>query len=105
MIVYFPFVLFAAGLLIAYGSAGVPRQLATIAMVAAGSWSLVLLVDPASATWAIGPIIATLLLPRAGQRVRSSFEGLTRRALNGRTATASFSPPATPASSSTPACT
>ena len=81
MIVYFPFVLFAAGLLIAYGSAGVPRQLATIAMVAAGSWSLVLLVDPASATWAIGPIIATLLLPRAGQRVRSSFEGLTRRAV------------------------
>ena len=81
MIVYFPFGLFAAGLLIAYGSAGVPRQVGTIAMVAAGSWSLVLLVDPASATWAIGPIVATLLLPRAGQRVRSSFEGLTRRAV------------------------
>ena len=81
MIVYFPFVLFAAGLLIAYGSAGLPRQAATIAMVAAGSWSLALLVDPGSATWAIGPIIATVLLPRAGQRVRSNFEGLTRRAV------------------------
>lgn len=81
MIVYFPFVLFAAGLLIAYGSAGVQRQVATIAMVAAGSWSLVLLVDPGTATWAIGPIVTTLLLPRAGHRVRSSFEGLTRRAV------------------------
>ena len=81
MIVYFPFVLFAAGLLIAYGSAGVRRQVATIAMLAASGWSLVLLVDPSTAAWAIGPIAATLLLPRAGERVRSNFEGLTRRAV------------------------
>jgi len=81
VIVYFPFVLFAAGLLVAYGSTGVPRQVATVAMVAAGGWSLALLVDPGAAAWAIGPIAATLLLPRAGERVRSSFEGLTRRAL------------------------
>src|SRR5207302_1009679 len=81
VIVYFPFVLFAAGLLIAYGSAGVRRQVATIAMLAASGWSLVLLVDPSTVAWAIGPIAATLLLPRAGERVRSNFEGLTRRAV------------------------
>ena len=79
MIVYFPFLLFAAGLLVAYGSTGLRRQAATVAMVAAGGWSLVLLVDPGSGTWTIGPIAATLLLPRAGQRAQSSFEGLTRR--------------------------
>ena len=79
MIVYFPFLLFGAGLLVAYASTGFRRQAATVAMVAAGGWSLVLLVDPGSGTWTIGPIAATLLLPRAGQRVQSSFEGLTRR--------------------------
>src|SRR3979411_2216103 len=30
-------------------------------------------------TWAIGPIVAAVLLPRPGKRVNSSFEGLTRR--------------------------
>ena len=79
MIVYFPFLLFAAGTLVAYGSTGLRRQAATIATVAASGWSLVLLVDPGSGTWAIGPVVATLLLPRAGQRAPSNFEGLTRR--------------------------
>ena len=81
MIVYFPFLLFAAGTLVAYGSTGLRRQAATIATVAASGWSLVLLVDPGSGTWAIGPVVATLLLPRAGQRAQSNFEGLTRRAV------------------------
>ena len=81
MIVYLPAALFAVSLLVAYGSAGQRRQLATIAMVASTAWSLILLTEPATATWAIGPAAATLLLPRPGQRVGSSFEGLTRRSL------------------------
>src|SRR5207249_534644 len=81
VIVYFPCLLFAAGTLVAYGSTGLRRQAATIATVAASGWSLVLLVDPGSGTWAIGPIVATLLLPRAGQRAQSNFEGLTRRVI------------------------
>jgi hypothetical protein len=53
---------------------------ATIGTLVAAVWSLALLVEPGSATWGIGPIAATLLLPRPGKRVNSSFEGLTRRA-------------------------
>ena len=79
MIVYLPAALFIVSLLVAYGSAGRRRQAGTIGAVLAAAWSLALLVDPATATWAIGPIVATLLLPRPGKRVNSSFEGLTRR--------------------------
>ncbi len=79
MIVYLPVVLFAVSLLVAYGSAGRLRQVATIGTLVAAVWSLALLVEPGSVAWAIGPIIATLLLPRAHKRVNSSFEGLTRR--------------------------
>jgi hypothetical protein len=79
MIVYLPLVLFLASLLVAYGSAGRRRQLATIGVVVAAAWSLALLVDPGSITWAIGPIVAATLVSRPGKRVNSSFEGLTRR--------------------------
>jgi hypothetical protein len=79
MIVYLPLLLFLASLLVAYGSAGLRRQAATIGAVVAAAWSLALLVDPGAVTWAIGPIVATVLLPRPGKRVNSSFEGLTRR--------------------------
>lgn len=79
MIVYLPLVLFLASLLVAYGSAGLRRQAATIGAVVAIAWSLALLVDRGALTWAIGPIVATVLLPRPGKRVNSSFEGLTRR--------------------------
>ncbi len=81
MIVYLPTALFALSLLVAYGSAGRRRQLATIGTLIATGWSLALLVEPGSATWAIGPIVATLLLPRPRKRANSSFEGLTRRAI------------------------
>ncbi len=81
MIVNLPAALFALSLLVAYGSAGRRRQLATIAMVGSTAWSLLLLAEPAVAVWAIGPVAATLLLPRPGSRVGSSFEGLTRRSI------------------------
>ncbi len=80
MIVYLPAALFVLSLLIAYGSAGRRRTVATVGALLAAAWSLALLVEPGSATWAIGPIVATLLLPRPGKRANSSFEGLTRRA-------------------------
>src|SRR5207244_1215207 len=83
MIIYLPAVLSALSLLVAYGSAGRRRQAATIGAVIATGWSLVVLVDVNSGSWAIGPIVATLLLPRPGQRVNSSFEGLTRRVTAG----------------------
>jgi hypothetical protein len=79
MIVYLPLALFIASLLVAYGSAGRRRQVATVGTLLAAAWSLALLVDPGSAAWAIGPIVATALLPRPAKRVNSSFEGLTRR--------------------------
>jgi hypothetical protein len=79
MILYLPAALFFASLLMAYGSAGRRRQAATIGTVVAAAWSLALLVDPGSVAWAIGPIVASLLLARPGKRVNSSFEGLTRR--------------------------
>lgn len=81
MIVYWPAALFAVSLLVAYATAGRRRQLATIGMVVATAWSLILLAEPAVASWAIGPLAATVLLPRPGLRVGSSFEGLTRRSL------------------------
>ncbi len=80
MIVYLPAALFALSLLVAYGSAGRRRQVATIGTLVASAWSLALLVEPGSVTWAVGPVVATLLLPRPRKRVNSSFEGLTRRA-------------------------
>src|SRR2546425_2810792 len=79
MILYIPTALFFVGLLLAFGSAGRRRQAATIATLLAAAWSLALLVDPGSVVWAIGPIGASLLLARPGERVNSSFEGLTRR--------------------------
>ena len=79
MIVYLPLALFIVSLLVAYGSAGRRRQVATVGTLLAAAWSLALLTDPGSTAWAIGPIVATALLPRPGKRVNSSFEGLTRR--------------------------
>jgi hypothetical protein len=81
VIVYLPAALLLVSLIVAYGSAGRRRQLATGGSVIAAACALILLVDPGSASWAIGPILATLLLPRPGPRVNSSFEGLTRRAV------------------------
>jgi len=81
MIIYLPAVLSALSLLVAYGSAGRRRQAATIGAIIATGWSLVVLVDVNTAGWAIGPIVATLLLPRSAPRVNSSFEGLTRRVI------------------------
>ena len=79
MILYLPAALFFVSLLMAYGSAGRRRQAATIGALAAAAWSLALLVDPGSVAWAIGPMVASLLLARTGKRLNSSFEGLTRR--------------------------
>ena len=79
MILYIPAALFVVCVLVAYGSAGRRRQAATVGTLAATGWSLAVLVDPGSVAWAIGPIGASLLLARPGQRVNSSFEGLTRR--------------------------
>ena len=79
MILYLPAALAVIGPLAAYGTVGRQRQAATIGVVLAAAWSLALLVDPGQTAWAIGPIAATLLLPRHGARARSSFEGLTRR--------------------------
>jgi hypothetical protein len=76
-----PFLLFAIGLLLAYAGAGRRRQLGTLAMVAATSWSLAFLAGPAAAVWGLGPALTSLLLPRPPERIRASFEGLTRRAL------------------------
>jgi hypothetical protein len=81
MILYLPAALFAVSLLAAYATVGRRRQAATIGAVLAAAWSLALLVDPSLTAWAIGPIVATLLLPRHGARARSSFEGLTRRVI------------------------
>jgi hypothetical protein len=81
VIVYLPAALFALSLLVTYGSAGRPRQLATVVMVVSTAWSLLLLAEPAVTAWAIGPVAATLLSPRPGPRVGSSFEGLTRRSV------------------------
>jgi hypothetical protein len=81
MILYLPAALFAVSLLAAYGTVGRQRQAATMGAVLAAAWSLALLVDPGLTGWAIGPIVATMLLPRHGARARSSFEGLTRRVI------------------------
>jgi len=81
VILYLPAALFAVSLMAAYGTVGRQRQAATIGAVLAAVWSLVLLVDPGLTAWAIGPVVATLLLPRRGERARSSFEGLTRRVI------------------------
>jgi hypothetical protein len=82
VILYAPAVLFVVSALAAYGTVGRRRQAATVGAVLAAAWSLALLVDPSLTAWAIGPIIATLLLPRRGLRARSSFEGLTRRVVS-----------------------
>ena len=79
MIVYVPFLVFALGGVIAYGSAGRRRQLGSILMVAATAWSLALLGQAPLAGWAVGPLIATLILVRPAARVRSTFEVLSRR--------------------------
>lgn len=81
MILYLPAALFVVSLLAAYGTMGRQRQAATLGAVLAVAWSLALLVDPNLTAWAIGPIVATLLVPRHGARARSSFEGLTRRVI------------------------
>jgi hypothetical protein len=81
VIVYLPAALFALSMLASYGSAGRRRQAATVGTVLAAGYALVLLVSPGSATWAIGPVLASLLLARPGKRVNSTFEGLTRRAV------------------------
>lgn len=79
MIVYLPFLFFALGAVLAYGSAGRRRQLGTILLILASAWSLALLLEPRAAAWAVGPLLATWWLPRPAERMRSSFETLTRR--------------------------
>ncbi|TME47618.1 MAG: hypothetical protein E6I56_03560 [Chloroflexi bacterium] len=81
MIVYLPAALFLLGLLVAYGSAGLRRQAATLVMVLGAAWALALLLDPGAAAWGAGVVLATVLLPRPAQRVPSTFEVLSRRAL------------------------
>ena len=81
MIVDFPVVVFMIALLVAYGSAGLRRQVATLLMLLGAAWSLALLVEPRAVAWVAGPFLATLLLPRPAERVASTFEVLTRRAL------------------------
>jgi hypothetical protein len=81
MIIYAPFLLFAVGGLIAYGSAGRRRQVATVLMVIAAAWSLAFLAGPGAAAWGVGPALASLGLRRPPERLRASFEGLTRRAM------------------------
>lgn len=81
MILYLPFLVFALGTVIAYGSAGRRRQLGTILMLLAAAWSLALLAGPSAAAWAIGPVLASLILRRPPKRVRSTFEVLSRRAV------------------------
>lgn len=81
MIVYLPLLFFALGAVVAYGSAGRRRQLGTILIILASAWSLALLAEPRTAAWAIGPLLATWWLRRPAERMRSSFETLTRRAV------------------------
>ena len=81
MIVYLPVVVFILGLLAAYRSAGWRRHAATMFMVLGAAWSLALLAEPGSVLWAVGPLIATLMVPRPAEHVPSTFEGLTRRAI------------------------
>jgi hypothetical protein len=81
MIVDVPILLFAIGLTLAYGNAGRRRLLGTALMVVAASWSLAFLAGPGTAIWGVGPALAGLMVGRPAERVRSSFEGLTRRAL------------------------
>jgi hypothetical protein len=81
VIVYLPAALFLAGLLAAYGTAGIRRQAASVVMVVAVGWAISLLVDPSVAACGLGVLLATLLLPRPAERVPSSFEVLSRRTL------------------------
>jgi hypothetical protein len=79
MIVYLPFLAFALGALLAYGSAGRRRQLGTILIIVASAWSLALLAEPRATAWAVGPLLTTWWLRRPAERMRSNFETLTRR--------------------------
>jgi len=81
VILNLPAAVFAVCLLLAFGTVGRRRQAATVGAVVAAAGSLMLLVDPSMVAWAIGPIVATLLIPRRGARARSSFEALTRRVI------------------------
>lgn len=81
MIVDFPVVVFILGALGAYGSAGWRRRAATIVMLAGAAWSVALLVDPGATLWLLGPLVASLIVGQAADRVPSTFEGLTRRAI------------------------
>ena len=81
MIAYLPFVGFVLGALLAYGSAGRRRLAGTMVMVLATAWALAQLINPAASAWAVVPVLTAVLLPRAPQRVASSFEGLTRRTI------------------------
>jgi hypothetical protein len=81
VIVYLPLVVFLIGLWLAYASAGRRRQVGTLAMVGAVTWSLILLSGPPVISWGIGPLLATLALRPTVERVSSTFEVLTRRTL------------------------
>lgn len=81
MIVYLPIALFMLGALLAYGSSGRRRQVATLVMLLAAAWSMVLLTNQHALYWAAGPLLATLLLPRPRERLASTFEVLSRRTL------------------------
>lgn len=81
MIVYLPALAFLIGLVGAYGTAGVRRQAGTLVMGLAVVWALALLIDPNAVWWGAGCLTASLLLPRPGVRVASTFEVLSRRTL------------------------
>ncbi len=80
MISWLPLLAFAVGLVLVYRLSGVARQAGTLLLVLATSWSLALLVGPAAVTWGVGAAVATSALSRPSERVRCSFELLTRRA-------------------------
>ena len=82
MIQSLPVILFGAGVIGAYLRDGWIRVAATITMLAATAWSVVLLTEVRlGVAWLIGPLLATLLVSRGGSPGRLSFEDLTRRAM------------------------
>ncbi len=87
MIVAVPIAVFLVGTVVAYLRDGWPRVAATVALLLATAGSLALVTDAGvSASWLIGPLLATLLVSRGQPAGRLSFEALTRRAITLTTA-------------------
>ena len=81
MIVFLPVVLFTAAGIVAYLRGARLRLYATVVMLAATAWSLLVTADwQPAAGWLIGPVLGTLLVSRPRARRRLSFEEITRRA-------------------------